>query len=75
MSGFRNFAPQAAADLEETVSWLLDRSVSPAAAERLLKPVLDAAERLVVRAQLGRRRPALLRTHTTFGRCPGFRCC
>ncbi len=61
MSGFRNFAPQAAADLDDAVSWLLDRSVAPAAAERLLKAVLDAAERLVVRPQLGRRRPELLR--------------
>ncbi len=61
MSGFRNFAPQAASDLDNAVGWLLDRSVAPAAAERLLRAVLDAAERLALRPQLGRRRPDLLR--------------
>jgi plasmid stabilization system protein ParE len=61
VSGFRNFAPRAAADLDDAVGWLLDRSVAPAAAERLLKAVLDAGERLAVRPLLGRRRPGLLR--------------
>jgi plasmid stabilization system protein ParE len=61
VSGFRNFAPQAASDLDNAVGWLLDRSVAPAAAERLLRAVLDAAERLALRPQLGRRRPDLLR--------------
>jgi plasmid stabilization system protein ParE len=61
VSGFRNFAPRAAADLDDAVGWLLDRSAAPAAAERLLKAVLDAGERLAARPQLGRRRPDLLR--------------
>ena len=56
----RRFAPQAQADLDEAVGWLLDHDSAAAAAERLLTAVLDAAERLAVRPLLGRRRPDLL---------------
>ena len=56
----RRFAPQAQADLDEAVGWLLDHGSAAAAAERLLAAVLEAAERLTARPLLGRRRPDLL---------------
>ena len=72
MSRFRNFAPQAAADLDDAIGWLLDRAASPAAAERLLKAVLEAGERLAVRPHLGRRRPDLLPDPFRFWSLPRF---
>ncbi len=72
MNRFRNFAPQAAADLDDAVGWLLDRAASPAAAERLLRAVLDAGEFLAVRSLLGRRRPDLLPDPFRFWSLPQF---
>ncbi len=72
MSRFRNFAPQAAADLDHAVGWLLDRVAAPGAAERLLTAVLDAGERLAARPQLGRRRPELLSDPFRFWSLPRF---
>ena len=60
MSRFRNFAPQAAADLDDAVSWLLDGPAGPAAAEKLLAAVLEAGELIANRPLAGRRRPDLL---------------
>lgn len=40
------FAPQAQADIDEAVSWLLDHGHSAAVAERLLTSVLEAAAAL-----------------------------
>lgn len=60
MSRFRNFAPQAADDLDQAVSWLLDGSAGAAAAERLLTAVLEAGELVATRPLIGRRRPDLL---------------
>jgi len=60
VSPFRNFARQAAADLDDAVGWLLDHGGSSAAAEDLLTTVLAAGERLAERPLLGRRRPDLL---------------
>lgn len=56
----RNFAPQAQADLDRAVGWLLDQGSAAAAAERLLAAVLEAAELLARRPHLGRGRPDLL---------------
>jgi plasmid stabilization system protein ParE len=56
----RNFAPQAQADLDEAVGWLLDQGFAAAAAEKLLNAVLDAAAMLAKRPGLGRHRPDLL---------------
>ena len=56
----RHFAPQAQADLDDAVGWLLDNGAAANAAERLLEAVLEAAELLARRPQLGRRRPDLL---------------
>jgi plasmid stabilization system protein ParE len=53
VSRFRNFAPQAAADPDGAVGWLLDNAAAPATAERLLSAFLDAGERLALRPQLG----------------------
>jgi len=72
VSRFRNFAPQAAADLDQAVSWLLDRVAAPGAAERLLLAVLDAGERLASRPSLGRRRPELLPDPFRFWSLPRF---
>ena len=72
MSRFRNFAPRAAADLDELVGWLLDQAVAPAAAEKLLQAVLDAGERLADRPQLGRRRLDLLPAPFRFWSLPRF---
>ena len=72
MSRFRNFAPQAAADLDHAVSWLLDDVASAGAAERLLTAVLDAGERLATRPQLGRHRPELLPDPFRFWSLPRF---
>ena len=60
MSRFRNFAPQAAADLDGAVSWLLDGPAGPAGAEKLLAAVLEAGELIANRPLVGRRRPDLL---------------
>jgi plasmid stabilization system protein ParE len=60
VSRFRNFSRRAAADLDDTVGWLLDHGVAPGAAEQLLTTVLAAAERLAERPAIGRRRPDLL---------------
>lgn len=56
----RGFAPQAQADLDDAVGWLLDHGAAPRAAERMLASVLEAAAALSRRPQLGRRRPELL---------------
>ena len=56
----RHFAPQAQADLDELVSWILDRGVAAVVAERLLLSVLEAANRLAARPLLGRHQPDLL---------------
>ncbi len=56
----RHFAPQAQADLDDAVGWLLDHGAAAGAAERLLTAVQEAAELLAKRPQLGRRRPDLL---------------
>jgi len=72
VSRFRNFAPQAAADLDDAVGWLLDNAAAPATAERLLSAVLDAGERLALRPQLGRRRPDLLPDPFRFWSLPRF---
>ena len=56
----RHFAPQAQADLDDVVGWLLDHGSAAGAAERLLAAVLEAADRLAERPLLGRRRPDLL---------------
>lgn len=56
----RNFAPQAQADLDHAVGWLLDQGFAAAAAERLLTAALDAAALLARRPGLGRHRPDLL---------------
>lgn len=55
-----NFAPQAPADLDHLVGWLLDEGYAAAAAERVLKAILDAAEMLGRRPLLGRARLDLL---------------
>ena len=68
----RNFAPQAAADLDDVVGWLLDQAVAPAAAEKPLQAVLDAGERLANRPQIGRRRPDLLPDPFRFWALPRF---
>jgi len=57
---FRNFSRQASADLDDTISWLLDHGIPAATTERVLTTVLVAAERLAERPLLGRRRPELL---------------
>ena len=62
MSRFRNFAPQAAANLDDAVSWLLDGPAGPAGAEKLLAAVLEAGELIANRPLVGRRRPDLLPT-------------
>ena len=72
MSQFRNFAPQAAADLDDAIGWLLDRVAAPGAAERLITAVLDAGERLATRPQLGRRSPELLPDPFRFWSVPRF---
>jgi plasmid stabilization system protein ParE len=72
VSGFRNFAPQAAVDLDNAVGWLLDHAGAPAAAERLLQAVLHAAERIATRPQLGRRRHDLLPDPYRFWSLPRF---
>ena len=72
MSRFRNFAPQAAVDLDDAVGWLLDRVAAPGAAERLLTAVLNAGERLATNPQLGRRRPELLPDPFRFWSLPHF---
>jgi plasmid stabilization system protein ParE len=72
VSGFRNFAPQAAADLDNAVGWLLDHAGAPVAAERLLQAVLHAAERVATRPQLGRRRHDLLPDPYRFWSLPRF---
>jgi plasmid stabilization system protein ParE len=72
VSRFRNFAPQAAADLDDAVGWLLDNAAAPAMAERLLSAVLEAGERPALRPQLGRRRPDLLPDPFRFWSLPRF---
>ena len=72
MTRFRNFAPQAAADLDHAVGWHLDQVANLRAAERLLMAVLDAGERLAIRPQLGRRRPELLPDPFRFWSLPRF---
>lgn len=72
MSRFRNFAPRAAADLDEAVSWLLDHGASAAIAERLLAAVLAAGDRLAGRPMLARRRPDLLPDPFRFWSLPRF---
>jgi plasmid stabilization system protein ParE len=56
----RNFTPQAQADLDEAVGWLLDQGFAAAAAEKLLTAVLDAAAMLAKRPHIGRYQPELL---------------
>lgn len=73
MNRFQNFSRQAAADLDETVGWLLDQGGAAAAAEQLLTTVLAAGERLVERPLLGRRRPDLLPTPYRFWSIPRWR--
>jgi len=60
VSRFRNFAPQAADDLDQAVGWLLDGLAGAGAAERLLTAVLEAGELVATRPFIGRRRPELL---------------
>jgi plasmid stabilization system protein ParE len=56
----RNFAPQALADLDHLVGWLLDQGIAAAAADRTLAAVLEAAAMLGRRPFLGRLRQGLL---------------
>lgn len=56
----RNFTPQAQADIDEAVGWLLEQGYPAASAERLLTSVLEAAALLARRPLLGRHRPDLL---------------
>ena len=56
----RLFAPQAQADLDDIVGWLLDHGAGAGRAEQTLRTVLDAAERLADRPMLGRAQPNLL---------------
>ncbi len=72
MSRFRNFAPQAAADLDQAIGWLLDHGAPAPAAERLLTAVLAASERLADRPMLARRRPDLLPDPFRFWSLPRF---
>lgn len=72
MSRLSHFAPQAAADLDEAVSWLLDNGAPAAAAERLLTAVLQAGERLADRPLLARQRPELLPDPFRFWSMPRF---
>lgn len=60
MSRFRNFSHQAAADLDDAVSWLLDHGATPGAADRLLTAALQAGETLAEHPFLGRLWSALL---------------
>jgi plasmid stabilization system protein ParE len=73
VSRFRNFSRRAAADLDETVGWLLDRGGEAAAAEQLLTTVLAAGERLAKHPLLGRRRPDLLPEPYRFWSIPRWR--
>ena len=72
MSRFRNFSRRAAADLDDTVGWLLDHG-GAATAEQLLTTVLAAGERLAERPQLGRRRSDLLPEPYRFWSIPRWR--
>ncbi len=56
----RNFAPQAQADLDQAVGWLLDRGSGGGPAETLLAAVMEAAALLAQRPTLGRQRLDLL---------------
>ena len=56
----RHLAPQAQADLDDAVSWLLDSGFAPAKAEGLLTAVMQAASRLIKHPFLGHHRPDLL---------------
>jgi plasmid stabilization system protein ParE len=73
VSRFRNFSRRAAADLDETVGWLLDQGAAAAAAEQLLTTVLAAGKRLAERPLLGRRRPDLLPEPYRFWSIPRWR--
>jgi len=73
VSRFRNFSRRAAADLDETVGWLLDQGGAAAAAEQLLTTVLAAGERLAERPLLGRRRSDLLPEPYRFWSIPRWR--
>jgi plasmid stabilization system protein ParE len=73
VSRFRNFSRRAAADLDATVSWLLDQGGAAVAAEQLLTAVLAAGERLAERPLLGRRRPNLLPEPYRFWSIPRWR--
>ena len=54
MSRLRNFAPRAAADLDEAVSWMLDGPAGAVGAERLLSAALEAADLIARRPMIGR---------------------
>jgi plasmid stabilization system protein ParE len=73
MSRFRNFSRQAAADLDHIIGWTLDHGSAGSAAERLLKTVLAAGERLATRPLLGRHRPDLLPEPFRFWSIPRHR--
>jgi plasmid stabilization system protein ParE len=73
VSRFRNFTRRAAADLDETVGWLLDQGGAAAAVEQLLTTVLATGERLAERPLLGRRRPDLLPEPYRFWSIPRWR--
>jgi plasmid stabilization system protein ParE len=73
VSRFRNFSRRAAADIDETVGWLLDHGGAAAAAEQLLTTVLTAGQRLAENPLLGRRRPDLLPEPYRFWSIPRWR--
>ncbi len=69
----RLFAPQAQADLDQVVGWLLDNGSAGGPAERLLSAALDAAELLALRPQLGRLRPEFLPEPFRFWSIPRYK--
>ena len=54
VSRLRNFAPRAAADLDEAVSWMLYGPAGAVGAERLLSAALEAADLIARRPMIGR---------------------
>ena len=73
MSRLQNFSRQASADLDDAVSWLLDRGGSAGRAEKLLRDMQAVGARIAERPLLGRRRLDLLPDPFRFWSLPRHR--
>lgn len=50
----RTFAPQAVRDVEAAAAWIADNAGGPDVARRMVQAVLEAADRIAGRPELGR---------------------